>query len=169
MFTQQAPLRGGVDIPLPPLPPRGTGTFPSGTHRPSGYTGSRSPYWALPCNTPGAAAHIPGRAAYPAGRRPAASQISDAVFPHKPHVPADSTSRSGYGARRSTPADTAPAADGQWFSWPQPPFPDHSTILGFIRRGLSRTMRNAKTASRLVNSPRIGQRDLFIPSLTAFL
>ncbi len=35
--------------------------------------------------------------------------------------------------------------------------------------GRSRAMRNANTAMKLRNSPRIGQSDLFMPSLTAFL
>ena len=39
----------------------------------------------------------------------------------------------------------------------------------FMRRGSSRTIINTSTANRLVNSPRIGQRDLFIPSFTALL
>ena len=39
----------------------------------------------------------------------------------------------------------------------------------FLRRGSSRTIRKARTARRLVKSPRMGQRDWFIPSLRAFL
>ena len=45
----------------------------------------------------------------------------------------------------------------------------YCAACGFTRRGLSRTIRKANTASKFVNSPRIGQRDLFMPSFTALL
>ena len=45
----------------------------------------------------------------------------------------------------------------------------YCAACGFTRRGLSRTIRKAITASRFVNKPKIIQRDLFMPSFTALL